>query len=277
MKERKCMHSNVKLADFEMWRDDGALAEAPDSKMSICRPSHNASRAAVIVCPGGGYVMHADHEAEPVAQWLAAHGINAFVLNYRLAPHRHPAMLQDAARAVRSVRHQAHILGLDPRRVGVLGFSAGGHLAATVSTLFDHGDPSACDPVERESSRPDLAVLIYPVTIMEPPFGHSGSAASLLGDPVDPALAKHLTLPDRVSSSTPPMFIVHSADDEGVPVENSLRMAAALSANRVPCEMHVFAHGGHGYGLAAGDPVLASWPKLCIAWLHRNGFANLAE
>lgn len=237
-------------------------------------PGGKATGAAVVVCPGGGYQHLAPHEAEPVAQWLNTLGITAFVLRYRLAPSAHyPAMLDDATRAIRTVRARADTWGLDPSRIGILGFSAGGHLASLVTTCFSEGDPDSDDPVERVSSRPDASVLIYPVITMEDPYGHTGSRANLLGSDPDPRKVSELSTNLRVTPQTPPVFLAHSADDAAVPCENSLLMAEALRRNGVACDLHIYEKGGHGFGLAAEDPLVGTWTDVCGAWLRVRGFA----
>ena len=218
-------------------------------------PSPTPTTSAMIVLPGGGYGGLADHEGEPVARWLTTLGIAAFVLRYRLGrSNPHPAPLDDAAAAVRAVRSQ----GFD--RVGVLGFSAGGHLAATVST---HADGPA---------RPDAAVLCYPVITMADPHTHAGSREYLLGPAPSPGLITQLSADRQVTPQTPPTFLWHTADDAAVPVENALLYATALRASGVPFELHVYAHGRHGVGLATDDPVLRTWTDRCADWLKGRGF-----
>jgi acetyl esterase/lipase len=232
-----------------------------------------APRPAVVVCPGGGYAGLAPHEGLPVARWLCGLGVDAFVLRYRVAPHRHPAPLQDAQRALRTVRHRAGEWGVDPGRVGILGFSAGGHLAATAGTHGDPGNAAAADPVERQSSRPDLMVLCYAVLTFGP-FGHEGSLRNLLGPDAPPALRASLSLETRVREDTPAAFLWHTADDQGVPVENSLLFAMALRRAGVPFALHVFEHGRHGLGLAEEDPDVGAWTVRCEAWLAAHGFGS---
>ena len=235
-------------------------------------PKDKATGAAVIVCPGGGYSHLADHEGRPVAEWLNTLGISAFVLKYRVGPrYHHPQPLQDAARAIRTVRARASEWQLDPNRIGILGFSAGGHLAATIGTHFDAGKADAADPIERVSSRPDLMILIYPVITMRE-FTHAGSKRMLLGENAPEDLVKLLSNDEQVTKETPPGFLIHTADDPGVPVENSLRFAAALRKAKVPVEIHVYEHGPHGFGLGLKDPILATWPQRCAEWLRLHGF-----
>lgn len=236
-------------------------------------PKERATGAAIVVCPGGGYHgLALDHEGEQVARWLVSEGIAAFVLRYRHAPdYRHPVPLMDAQRAIRSVRARATEWGCDPARVGMLGFSAGGHLTATAGTQFDAGDPTNKDPIERVSSRPDFLVLVYPVITLEGRFAHRGSRENLLGTNPDPNLAGQLCAEKRVTKDTPPAFLVHSSADTGVPAENSILFYRALREAGVPAELHIFEKGEHGFGLAPKDPALSVWPKLCIAWLHSRG------
>jgi acetyl esterase/lipase len=239
-------------------------------------PKDKASGAAFVVCPGGGYGGLAGHEGEPVARWLNTLGITSVVLKYRLGSHgyRHPVELGDVQRAIRCVRANSSEWGVDPKRIGVLGFSAGGHLASSAATHFDAGDPKAADPVDQLSSRPDLAILIYPVITMTDPFTHGGSRQNLLGDKPDPQLIDLMSNEKQVTPQTPPCFLVHTADDGAVPVENSLNFAAACRKNKVPVELHVLEHGPHGFGLGGIDPVLSTWPADAARWLERHGFTK---
>lgn len=224
---------------------------------------------AVIVCPGGGYHHRAEHEGTPVAEWLNSLGISAFVLHYRVAPYQHPVPYLDASRAIRYVRYRAAEWNLDPAKIGILGFSAGGHLAASTGIYFDAGNPSAVDPVERMSSRPGIMILGYPVITMGE-FGHPGSRERLLGEVPESELITRLSLEQNVSSNTPPAFLWHTANDASVPVVNSLMMAAALSRCQVPFELHVFPEGKHGLGLAPNLPEVAVWKDLCAVWLKKQ-------
>jgi len=260
---------------WEKWAP-GAKGEGPGDRPGVRyypAPAERASGAAVIVCPGGGYRNLAAHEGPEVALWLNQLGISALVLQYRLGPtYQHPAMLQDVQRAVRLTRSRAAEWKLDPRRIGIMGFSAGGHLASTAATWFDEGNEAAVDPVERMSSRPDLAILCYPVITMHPPSGHAGSRRNLLGENPTPELIDRLSSDRQVTSRTPPTFLFHTADDAGVPVENSLLFAAALRRANVPYELHVYQSGRHGVGLAKDHPTLGSWPGLLASWLRSHGF-----
>ena len=230
-------------------------------------------RVGVIVCPGGGYVHLADnHEGRQVANWLNSLGFAAFVLKYRLGPrYRHPVELGDAQRAIRLVRSRATEFGIAPDRIGMLGFSAGGHLAATAGTHFDEGSPDNADPIERFGSRPDFLVLGYPVMSFKAPYAHQGSVHALLGDNPDPKLIAELSNELHVTSRTPPTFLFHTNEDKSVPAENSVLFYLALRKAGVPAEMHIFEHGPHGVGLALGDPVLSMWPALLANWFRERG------
>ncbi|MDP9888039.1 alpha/beta hydrolase [Pseudarthrobacter enclensis] len=234
-------------------------------------PEAGGPRPAILVLPGGGYARQADHEAEPVADWLAGLGIHAFVLRYRVAPDRHPAPLEDAKEAMLYIRSGQHGLAVDSGRAGVLGFSAGGHLAATLSTAAATGNPSLDVP----AAVPDLSVLCYPVASMTSQ-AHQGSVQNLLGDAPPSDLLTALSAELNVTPLTPPAFLWHTADDAAVPVSNSLNYARALFAAGVPAELHVFPHGRHGLGLATGEPGPQQWTSLCAAWLQRAGWTHTA-
>jgi acetyl esterase/lipase len=225
----------------------------------------------VIVCPGGGYCGKADYEGAPVARWLNSVGLSAFVLDYRVVPYKHPYPLLDAQRAIRVVRCHALEWGIKPDKIGILGFSAGGHLSATAGTHFDFGSPDAADLVDQESCRPDALVLCYPVVSFGE-FRHDGSMVALLGENPPDALRFSLSNETQVTNLTPPAFIWHTANDEGVPVENSLLFAGALSKHQVPFELHVFPDGAHGLALGEGHPAVSAWTGLCATWLHGLGF-----
>ncbi|HKQ03955.1 MAG TPA: alpha/beta hydrolase [Blastocatellia bacterium] len=263
---------------IKLWTDaaPGAVGSEPSDVPTLTPylpPRERATGAAVIVCPGGGYQMLADHEGRPVAEWLNTLGIAAFVLKYRIAPrYHHPAMMLDAQRAMRLVRARAGEWGIDSRRIGILGFSAGGHLASTAATHFDAGKPDAGDPIERVSSRPDLVILVYPVITMREQT-HAGSKRNLLGAQPDPQMVALMSNDEQVSKDTPPAFLIHTVNDAAVPVENSLLFAAALRRAGVPYEMHLYERGPHGFGLAPNDPILSSWPARCADWLRLHGFA----
>jgi acetyl esterase/lipase len=228
--------------------------------------AETATGASIVVCPGGAYGFRAGHEGATVGEWLAANGITGFVLRYRLGPkYHHPVELGDAQRAVRYVRANAATWKLDPKRIGIIGFSAGGHLASSAATHYTDGDPKAEDPIERVLSRPDLQILVYPVITMGAKT-HGGSRNNLLGKNPAPELLELLSNEKQVNARTPPAFLVHSTEDKAVPVENSDLYAAALKAAGVPCEYVRGSIGGHGFGLQK------SWTEPCLKWLRAMKF-----
>ena len=236
-------------------------------------PEAAATKTGVIVCPGGGYgALAKDHEGDQIARWLNSLGVSAFVLQYRIAPrYRHPAPLQDAQRAIRFVRAHAADYRISPDRIGIWGFSAGGHLASTTGTHFDSGDPRAADPIDRQSSRPDFMILAYPVISFITPYTHRGSLRNLLGDNPDPKLVASLSNETQVTPQTPPTFLFHTNEDTGVPPENSVLFYMALRHAGVPAEMHIYERGPHGVGLAPTDAVLVSWTQRLKDWLDIRG------
>ena len=260
-----------------LWSNGAPLAKgaapADIPSIQIYKPAQNlATGAAVVVCPGGGYGALADHEGYDYAKFLNGIGITVAVLKYRIAPYQHPAPMMDAARAIRYLRSKASELKIDPNRIGIMGSSAGGHLTATLGTHFDDGDANAADPIDRVSSRPDVAILCYPVITMREDFTHKGSRKNLLGEKPDPQLADLMSNEKQVTAKTPPTFIFHTMDDGAVMVENSLLFAEALRKNKVSYEMHIYEHGRHGVGLAQYDNALNTWPKLLENWLRTRGF-----
>ncbi len=234
-----------------------------------------ATGAAIVVLPGGGYSHLSEiKEGSDVAKWLNTLGISAFVVKYRLGMRYHqPNQLLDAARALRTVRSRAKEWNVDAARIGILGFSAGGHLASTLGTHFDTGKADAKDEIDRVSSRPDLMILLYPVITMGE-FAHQGSKLNLLGENPTPDLVKQYSNELQVTKETPPTFIAHSVADSVVPIENSLLFAEALRKVRVPFELHLYEQGPHGFGLAPTNPVLASWTDRCADWLGLHGFTK---
>ena len=235
-----------------------------------------ANGTAVVVCPGGGYGgLALDHEGRQIADWLKRHGIAAFILKYRLGPrYGHPAPMLDVQRAIRTVRARADAYGVASDRIGVWGFSAGGHLASTAATRFDDGQPDAADPIDRVSCRPDFAILSYPVITMTDPYTHKGSRRNLLGAQPDPRLVEEMSNEKRVSKRTPPTFLFHTTEDRAVPPENSVLFYLALRKAGVPAELHIYEAGRHGVGLAQSDPVLATWPGRLADWLNRRGLID---
>lgn len=266
-----------------LWPDGapGALGTADKDTPTLTPFLPEAGKApvaAVVICPGGGYGRLANHEGEHYARFLNELGIAGFVLKYRLgsAGYRHPAMLQDAARAVRMVRAQAAQWGIDPKRVGIMGSSAGGHLASTLLTHFDPGNSNATDIVERQSSRPDLGILCYAVITMGK-FTHQGSKNNLLGKSPSPELVDDLSNELRVTQDTPPCFLWHTWEDSGVPVENTLQFADALRKAGVPFDLHIYQKGGHGLGLGTSnwEPTRRHpWTSNLAYWLKAQGFVR---
>lgn len=255
--------------------------EADRPSITVYRPDpEKASGAAVVVCPGGGYGhLAVGHEGREIAEWLNGAGIAAFVLRYRIAPRYHyPAPLQDVQRAVRTVRARAKEWSVDPARIGIIGFSAGGHLASTAGTHFEDGQPDAGDPVDRVSSRPDFMILVYPVISFSEPFSHIGSRNNFLGERrEDRELVEKFSSEKQVTERTPPAFLIHTTTDRAVPPENSAAFYAALRRAGVPAEMHIFEKGPHGFGLARQDPSLSAWPALCEAWMRARGILPAQE
>ncbi|MGI8988477.1 MAG: alpha/beta hydrolase [Bryobacteraceae bacterium] len=256
-----------------LWPDGapGALgtAEADKPKLTIyLPPADKAVGTGVVICPGGGYgALAMDHEGKQVAEWLNSLGVAGFVLQYRLGPqYHHPIELGDARRAMRYVRSGAKNFGIAPDRIGIMGFSAGGHLAATAGTHFD--------TVDGVSSRPDFLILCYPVISFTTPYTHKGSMKNLLGEDPDPELVKNLSNELQVTAQTPPTFLFHTNGDTGVPAENSVLFYLALRKAGVPAEMHIYQNGKHGVGLAQSDPVLSSWPGRLADWLRVRGLLS---
>ena len=237
-------------------------------------PSPSASRTgtAVIVCPGGGYRRLAvEHEGKDVAAWLNSLGVSAFVLKYRLQEYGHPAPLRDVLRAVRLLRSRASAWGIDPQRIGVLGFSAGGHLASSAGTLFDAPEGRTGAELDSVSARPDFLVLVYPVITLVDSSAHSGSRESLLGKSPAPGLAEALSTHLRVTSATPPAFLVHGGTDTAVPADNSVLFYSALRRAGVPAEMHLYQEGPHGIGLKPGFGPMSQWADRCAEWMKARG------
>ena len=233
----------------------------------------DARRSAVVICPGGGYRnLSMEKEGSKVAEFLNGLGVTAFVLRYRLGPrYHHPIELGDAQRAIRIVRSRAQEFGVLPDRIGMMGFSAGGHLASTAATHFDSGKADAADAIDRVGSRPDFLILGYPVISTDPAIAHAGSVKNLLGDNPDPKLLEDLSNDLRVTPQTPPTFIFHTNADTAVPAENSVRFYLALRKAKVAAEMHIFENGPHGVGLSMDDPALSLWPTLLTNWLRGRG------
>jgi acetyl esterase/lipase len=246
--------------------------DKPSLTIRLADPS-KANGSAVVICPGGGYRNLAmDHEGAQIADWLNERGVSAFILKYRLGPvYHHPVELQDAQRALRIVRSRAQEFKLDPKRIGIWGFSAGGHLASTTGTKFDDGNPNATDPIDRAGSRPDFMILAYPVISMSTEYVHEGSRTNLLGTGYSRELAELMSSEKHVTPRTPPTFLFHTTDDAAVPVENAVLFYLALRKAKVPAELHIYQTGKHGVGLAQSDPILSTWPARLADWLTLQG------
>jgi len=267
-----------------LWPDGapGAVGNEDADKPSLTiwlPPADKANGAAVVICPGGGYGgLAVGHEGKDVAAWLNSLGVAGFMLQYRHAPrYRHPAPLQDAQRAIRTARARAEEWKIDPKRIGILGFSAGGHLASTAGTHFDDGNAEAKDPIDRVSCRPDFMVLVYPVISFTTKYTHAGSKNNLLGKNPDAKLVESLSNETQVTAKTPPTFLIHAGGDTGVPSENSVLFYMALRGAGVPAELHIYEKGGHGFGLAPGDPILSTWPSRCAEWMRSRGWLSRKE
>lgn len=262
----------------ELWENGIPYYEegkfAPSLTPFICKDA----RAAVIVCPGGAYEFRAEHEGDEIAQWLNSIGVSAFVLNYRIAPEYHnPVQLSDVQRAVRHVRYYAEEYGIEKNKIAVMGFSAGGHLAGSVSVHYDLKVYEPTDDIDNVSARPDASILCYPVIDMFE-YRHDGSRRNLIGENPLHADKELMSLYAHVTRDTPQAFIWHTSSDAAVPVENSLMYADALSKVKVPFEMHIYPIGCHGLGLADKPerdvPHVAQWANSCKEWLKLIGFAK---
>jgi acetyl esterase/lipase len=249
--------------------------------LMLSRPAVDlANGTAVIVIPGGGYGgLALDHEGKQIADWLNSMGVTTFVLKYRLSGtgHKHPIPMLDGQRAIRTVRARAAEWKIDPERVGIIGFSAGGHLASTLGTHFNAGDAESNDEIDRVSSRPDFMILCYPVITMTEEFMHQGSRKNLLGDEPDLELAKSLSNDTQVTKETPPTFLFHTTEDSGVLPTNSIVFYSALHKAGVPAELHIYEKGKHGVGLAKDVPGTSTWPDRCREWMQVHGFVRAVE
>jgi acetyl esterase/lipase len=267
---------------FALWPTaaPGALGNTTNDipTLTVYPAGKTATGAAMVICPGGGYGGLSPHEGSDYALWFSQHGVTCFVLRYRLGSHgyHYPAMFQDVSRAVRLVRSRAAEWDIDPNRLGIIGSSAGGHLASLLLTHFDAGNLKANDPVERESSRPNLGILCYAVLTMQGSYVNQGSRINLLGSHQPPSLLKFLSSERQVTSNTPPCFIWTTCEDDIVPLENSLQFASALRSNNVPFELHIFQKGGHGMALGDGPPFQNAhpWAADCLAWLREKHYAR---
>jgi acetyl esterase/lipase len=272
-------HSGRAANEIPLWSDGapGAPTKPQDEPvLFLYRPtSADASKAAVIICPGGGYGhLSMEKEGSRIAEWLNSFGVTAFVLRYRHSGtgHQHPTPMLDGGRAIRTVRSRAGEWGIDPQKIGVMGFSAGGHLTSTLGTHFDAGDAQATDPIDRASSRPDFLILCYPVITLSEDYMHRGSRDNLLGQNPDPELVRSLSNERQVTGDTPPTVLFHTDVDTSVPPENSIAVYKALHRAGVPAELHLYRKGGHGVGMAQDIPGTRDWPARCRAWLESQGW-----
>ena len=240
----------------------GAIEGVKNDQRMVVYKSERPNAPCVLVCPGGGYHNRAAHEADPVALWLNTLGITGIVVHYRVKPYRHPHPLADLSQAMRLTQQHAGEWEIDPARIGVLGFSAGGHLASTLCTLAD------------ADVRPALAILLYPVITLGDPSAHTGSRNNLVPDPDDLGWIDKLSSHLHVTNDTPPTFLFHTVDDASVPIENALLYCAALRKHGVPFEAHLYERGRHGVGLAIDIAELSTWPMLCRNWLRLRGWAE---
>jgi acetyl esterase/lipase len=242
-------------------------ADIPTIQVFLPDPA-KANGCAVVICPGGGYCgLAMGYEGTDVAKWFNTHGVAAFVLKYRIAPYGQPMPMLDGQRAIRLVRMNSKAWGIDWKRIGIMGFSAGGHVASTVGTHWDKYIPASPDPVNGQSCRPDFMLLVYPVITMKPKIAHEGSRRNLLGDKPPQKLVDLYSNELQVKDDTPPAFIVASKTDDVVPVKNSELFADALKAHKIPHEFLELPTGNHGYGMAANDPKLSVWTDACLKWM----------
>jgi acetyl esterase/lipase len=253
---------------------ESSTSEAPIAKLYLAKTKNSHGTPMLVVCPGGGYGgLAADHEGDQIARWANDINMSALICYYR---HRgqgvgHPVPLQDAQRAIRLARAQATEWNVNPSKVGIMGFSAGGHLASTVLTHFDAGLGDKADPVAKQSSRPDFGILCYPVIGMGKPYTHEGSQRNLLGESPDPQWIAALSNEEQVTAQTPPTFLWHTSEDKAVLTENSIFFYAAMVKHHVPGELHIFEKGEHGVGLARDIPGTEAWSRLCENWLRTRG------
>ena len=258
----------------------GAKGDQDNDKptLTICLPEKDkANGAAVMICPGGGYgFVSMEHEGTKIADWLNSIGIAAFVLNYRQSGrgYGYPAPLQDAQRAMKVVRSRADEWNIDPQRIGIMGFSAGGHLASSIGTHFKNKYYDQQDDYDKADCRPDFMILVYPVITMEDSYTHKGSQMNLLGRNADPNMIEKYSNEKQVTSETPPTFLVHSSEDGTVPVENSVNFYLALRKAKVPAEMHIYRKGGHGTGIEKRNGVISTWTDRCMQWMAVSGLLD---
>ncbi len=260
-------------------QENGHISNVSEPTITVYSPAvDRPNGTAVIICPGGGYTnLSNDREGVQYANWLSTLGITPFVLKYRLKEYGHPAPLQDVLRAVRLIRSRSLEFQIDPARIGVMGSSAGGHVAASAGTLFDEPAGRTGPALDDTSGRPDFLILMYPVITMDDPWAHTGSRKALLGPEPSPVWLKLLSLEKQVTNATPPTLLIHTQEDKGVPVENSILFYQALTKAGVPAEMYLFEHGSHGMGMRAGLGTASEWPRRAEEWLRNRGLLDATK
>lgn len=257
----------------------GRIANVSAPTLTVHAPAiDRPNGTAVIIAPGGGYgLLSTEREGVQYANWLSTLGVTSFVLKYRMKEFGHPAPLQDVLRAVRLVRSRAAEFKVNPARLGVMGSSAGGHLAASAGTLFDHPAGKTGAPLDATSARPDFLILMYPVITMDDPHAHAGSRKNLLGENPAPGLLQLMSVEKQVTSATPPALLIHTQEDQTVPVENSILFFQALTRAKVPAEMYLFEHGSHGMGMKEGFGTASDWPARAAEWLRNRGLLTAVK
>lgn len=259
--------------------EGGRISNVSEPTLTVHGPAvDRPNGTAVIVCPGGGYtILSSAREGVQYANWLSTLGVTTFVLKNRLQEFGHPAPLQDVLRAVRIVRSRATEFKVNPDRIGVMGSSAGGHLAASAGTLFDHPAGRTGAPLDATSARPDFLILMYPVISLDDPVAHAGSRKALLGTTPAPELLRLMSVEKQVTAATPPALLIHTQEDRTVPVENSILFFQALTRAKVPAEMYLFERGSHGMGMRDGLGTSSDWPKRAEEWLRNRGLLNAVK
>ena len=259
--------------------EEGRITRVSVPTLTVYSPAvDRPNGTAVIICPGGGYThLSTAREGIQYAHWLSTLGVTAFVLKNRLVEYGHPAPLQDVLRAVRLVRSRAAEFKINPARIGVMGSSAGGHLAASAGTLFNHPDGKTGSPLDSINARPDFLILLYPVISMADGVAHEGSRQALLGVNRTPEMLALASLENQVTAATPPTLLIHTQEDQTVPIENSIRFFQALTRAHVPAEFYAFEHGSHGMGMHDGLGTASEWPKRAEEWLRNRGLLSLAK
>jgi acetyl esterase/lipase len=269
----------TKAIGDERHESGGRISNVSEPTLTVYAPAvDRPNGTAVIIAPGGGYgMLSTEREGVQYANWLSTQGVTSFVLKYRMKEFGHPAPLQDVLRAVRLVRSRAAEFKVNPARLGVMGSSAGGHLAASAGTLFDHADGRTGAALDATSARPDFLILMYPVITMDDPHAHAGSRRNLLGEKPTPGLLQLASMEKQVTAATPPTLLIHTQEDQSVPVENSILFYQALTRAKVPAEMYLFERGGHGMGMKDGLGTSSEWPARAAEWLRNRGLLTAVK